>query len=60
MVIEERDPELTLHAMDIKLTKDGVKGYYPAFDITPPEYVTAIATDKGLFQPADLHKYFER
>ena len=60
VVIEERDPELTLHAMDIKLTKDGVKGYYPAFDITPPEYVTAIATDKGLFQPADLHKYFER
>ena len=59
VVIEERDPELTLHAMDIKLTKPGVKGYYPAFDVTPPEFVTAIATDKGLFQPADLHRYFE-
>ena len=59
VVIEERDPELTLHAMDIKLTKPGVKGYYPAFDVTPPEFVTAIATDKGLFKPADLHKYFE-
>ena len=60
VVIEERDPELTLHAMDIKLTKPGVKGYYPAFDVTPPEFVTAIATDKGLFKPADLYKYFER
>lgn len=59
VTIEERDPELTLHAMDIKLTKDGVKGYYPAFDITPPEYVRAIATDKGLFKPADLHTYFD-
>lgn len=59
VVIEERDPELTLHAMDIKLTKDGVKGYYPAFDVTPPEFVTGIATDKGLFKPADLYKYFE-
>ena len=59
VVIEERDPELTLHAMDIKLTKPGVKGYYPAFDVTPPEFVTAIATDKGLFRPADLHRYFE-
>ena len=60
VVIEERDPELTLHAMDIKLTKPGVKGYYPAFDITPPEFVTAIATDKGLFVPSELHHYFDR
>ncbi len=59
VVIEERDPELTLHAMDIKLTKPGVKGYYPAFDITPPEFVTAVATDKGMFKPAELHRYFE-
>ena len=59
VVIEERDPELTLHAMDIKLTKPGVKGYYPAFDVTPPEFVTAIATDKGVFEPKDLYRYFE-
>lgn len=59
VVIEERDPELTLHAMDIKLTKPGVKGYYPAFDVTPPEFVTAIATDKGLFKPDELNRYFE-
>ncbi len=60
VVIEERDPELTLHAMDIKLTKPGVKGYYPAFDVTPPEFVTAIATGKALFPPAELHRYFDK
>ena len=59
VVIEERDPELTLHAMDIKLTMDGVKGYYPAFDITPPELITGIATDKGLMKPTELKDYFK-
>lgn len=59
VVIEERDPELTLHAMDIKLTLDGVKGYYPAFDITPPEFITGIATVKGLMKPTELSKFFD-
>lgn len=59
VTIEERDPELTLHAMDIKLTMDGVKGYYPAFDITPPELITGIATVKGLMKPDQLADYFK-
>ena len=59
VTIEERDPELTLHAMDIKLTMDGVKGYYPAFDITPPELITGIATVKGLMKPDQLSDYFK-
>jgi methylthioribose-1-phosphate isomerase len=25
-----------------------VRGYYPAFDLTPPELVTAIVTAKGI------------
>ncbi|NCB41738.1 MAG: S-methyl-5-thioribose-1-phosphate isomerase [Clostridia bacterium] len=59
VTIEERDPELTLHAMDIKLTMDGIKGYYPAFDITPPELITGIATIKGLMKPLELARYFD-
>ena len=59
VTIEERDPELTLHAMDIKLTMDGVKGYYPAFDITPPELITGIATVKGLMKPRELSAFFQ-
>ena len=37
----------------------GVKGYYPAFDMTPPELITGIATDKGMLSPFELAKYFE-
>jgi methylthioribose-1-phosphate isomerase len=39
VTIEERDPEEVLHAMGVRTAMDGVKGYYPAFDITPPNLV---------------------
>jgi len=57
--IEERDPELVMKSLDTKITMDGVKGYYPAFDITPPDYCTGIVTDKGIFKTNELEKYFE-
>lgn len=56
--IEERDSELVLHALDTKLTMEGVKGYYPSFDITPPDYVTGVVTDKGIFLPDKMHDYY--
>ncbi|WP_086824627.1 methylthioribose-1-phosphate isomerase [Allokutzneria sp. NRRL B-24872] len=37
----------------------GVRGLYPAFDITPPRLVTTIVTDRGAFAPADVHSYYE-
>lgn len=37
--------------------KPGVKGYYPAFDITPPELVTGVATDIGVLKPTELLNY---
>lgn len=55
--IEERDAELVLMALDTKITMPGVKGYYPAFDITPPELCTGVVTDKGVFKPTELVKY---
>ncbi len=59
VTIEERDPELVLHALDTKVTMDGVKGYYPAFDITPPRFVSGIVTDRGILSPYSLKSYFE-
>jgi Predicted translation initiation factor 2B subunit, eIF-2B alpha/beta/delta family len=56
--IEERDPDLVIHAFDTKTVMDGVKGYYPAFDITPPSLVTGVVTDKKIYRPADLHNYY--
>lgn len=57
--IEERDSEFVLHAMGRKTTMDGVKGYYPAFDITPPSLVNGVVTEKGIFSSFDLKSYFK-
>lgn len=46
--IEMRDPEQVLEAMGIRTAKMGVKGLYPAFDITPPHLVSGIVTNKGV------------
>ena len=44
--IEMRDPEFTLQAMGVRTAMAGVKGYYPAFDITPPRLVSGVVTDQ--------------
>ena len=59
VTIEMRDPEFTLQAMGVRTAAEGVKGYYPAFDITPPSLVTGVVTDQGIYRPAELEKYFE-
>lgn len=58
--IEMRDPDYSLQAMGVRTAAEGtgVKGYYPAFDITPPYLVSGVATDRGMFSPYDLHRYF--
>lgn len=59
VTIEERDPALVLEARGVKNTLDGVKGYYPSFDITPPHLVGGVVTDKGIYSPYDLGRYFD-
>jgi len=56
--IEMRDPAFVLEAMGQRTVRAGVKGYYPAFDITPPALVSGVVTDKGIFCPYDLHRYY--
>lgn len=57
--IEMRDPAFTLQAMGVPTTMEGVNGYYPAFDITPPHLVSGVITDHGIYAPYDLARYFE-
>jgi methylthioribose-1-phosphate isomerase len=57
--IEERDPALVMDAMGTKVTLDGVKGYYPAFDITPPKLCDGVVTEKGIYAPYNLKSYFD-
>jgi len=59
VTIEERDPNYVLQAMGQQTAMKGVKGYYPAFDITPPKLVSGIVTSKGIFSPYDLEKFYQ-
>jgi methylthioribose-1-phosphate isomerase len=58
--IEERDGKFVLEAMGIRTAMPGVKGFYPAFDITPPTLCDGVVTAKGVFSPYDLESYFEK
>ena len=55
--IEMRDPRFTLEAMGVKTARDGVKGYYPAFDCTPPELIAGVVTDRGVYDAHHLSDY---
>ncbi|CAM3584471.1 S-methyl-5-thioribose-1-phosphate isomerase [Erysipelothrix urinaevulpis] len=57
--IEERDHNDVLTHLGKKATMDGVKAYYPAFDITPPQFCSGVITEKGIFSPFDLDSYFK-
>lgn len=57
--IEHRDERDVLEAMGMRTAMEGVKGYYPAFDITPPNLVSGVVTDKGIYSPYDLKRYYK-
>ena len=59
IVIEQRDPDLVMDALGTRTTMQGVHGFYPAFDVTPPKLIDGIITDKGIYSPMDLKRYFE-
>ena len=58
VVIEERKPEEILSFCGCRIAPKNIKVYNPAFDITPPELVTGIITEKGIVKPTpeDLEK----
>ncbi len=58
--IEQREEILVRQSMGTTITLDSVKGYYPAFDVTPPKLVNGIVTNKGIFSPYDLASYFKK
>ncbi len=55
--IELRQPDFVLQAMGVRTAAEGVKGYYPSFDITPPQLISGIVTDHGVYSPYDLRSY---
>ncbi|MHA1596879.1 MAG: S-methyl-5-thioribose-1-phosphate isomerase [Candidatus Asgardarchaeia archaeon] len=55
VVIEERDPKEVTHVDGVRIVPEGVRVMNPAFDVTPPELLSAIITEKGI-----LRKPYER
>ena len=49
--IEERDPSELTYIRGRRIAPRGIKAFNPAFDITPPELITAIITEKGVYYP---------
>ena len=63
VVIEERDPDEIRMINGEYVTVPDAKVYNPAFDITPPELVDAIITDRGVVKnptEAKMRKLFEK
>jgi len=49
--IEERDPDEVRTVRGVPIAPEGVRVYNPVFDVTPPRYVTAIITERGVILP---------
>ena len=46
--IEERDPEELLSLQGHRIAAEGAGAWNPVFDVTPPELIDAIVTEKGI------------
>jgi methylthioribose-1-phosphate isomerase len=56
--IEYRPGTEVLHTLGRRTASDRVTGRFPAFDITPPRFVTTVVTDRGPFAPTDVARYY--
>jgi methylthioribose-1-phosphate isomerase len=54
--IEERSAGEVTGWGATRTAPEGISVWNPAFDVTPAELVTAIITDKGIFQPAEVSR----
>lgn len=57
---EDRDGNEVLYALGTRTASERVTGIYPAFDATPPRFISAIATDRGRFSPSDMASYYSK
>lgn len=54
--IEERSGDEVRSIQGKRIAPKNVKVYNPAFDVTPRDLITAIITEKGIFQPSRLDR----
>ena len=58
--IEERDMQEVLFYKGKRLYPETVKGYYPAFDLTPAGYVTRLVSFGGIIDPRELPQAWKK
>jgi methylthioribose-1-phosphate isomerase len=51
VIIEQRDPSEVREIKGVKIAPEGVEVLNPAFDMTPPDYLAGILTEKGILRP---------
>ncbi len=51
VVIEQRNPGEVIEIKGVRIAPSGVRVLNPAFDMTPPEYLAGILTEKGILRP---------
>jgi methylthioribose-1-phosphate isomerase len=56
--LENRDGWEVLHCLGRRTASQRVTGRYPAFDVTPPRFVSVVVTDRGRFAPIDVASYY--
>jgi methylthioribose-1-phosphate isomerase len=57
LTIWQGDPEAVLHFAGERTAAAGVTARYPTQDVTPPDLITQIATERGSLEPAQLVAY---
>ena len=56
VTIENRDGDDVLHCLGVRTAAAGVEGFYPAFDVTPPDLITGLITTAGVLAPHELEE----
>jgi len=51
IVIEERPVEEVIKIAGNRIAPHGIRVFNPAFDLTPPELISSIITEKGVIKP---------
>lgn len=58
ILIEYRDPREVLSFNGKNISGEKVKGIYPAFDLTPPQLLAGIITDRGILSSTKVDMYW--
>lgn len=56
--IELRDPAEVIYFQGTRITGEQVEAIYPAFDLTPPELIQSVVTERGIIKSTEINTYW--